>query len=950
MIERQNILDLIGCNKSKYNSCIITSFTFDFTFFEERIMSILRYANIKNVNVFVDGNYIDNYLEQSKGNEFKTHKTYSLNSIYVPGVFHPKIMFLCGPKHGLVVIGSGNLTSSGLSTNDEIWGAFHLNSIESPNAPLFSAVWDYLQQYLTQAKGFNQQKLEWIKQRSPWLHDIKTMKPSGFISFNKSTEIQFIANTNLDSTFKQLSNSIPKAAITKLTVVSPYYDETGELLNQLNSNWKPKEFHCLVDTDFGLPPTKIGDDIYKIIKFYSWNECLKEFDKRYNRLHAKLFHFICADGTEYLYLGSANATVSAFGSDSKQPINGEAGILLKRNINGNYLKELGVNSAGAKSLDIKSFNRNNVVQGDSLKGLKYENKILYSERNGRSLNVTIKKSISKSKLNVINSFGVIEDSFNCVDGNLNLKFTLKSPENAFKVYLSIDDKRISNYALIHDVAAQAKCNPDPSHGVISEMIESLSKDPENGQLIDLLRKTDYNWVDEEIDNVSNDSKSFTTDKEQNQETKTYDSITAEQFNELKSRQSQELLLLNNPSVQISDFLALLSRGLIKRSNIQDNTEEALANLSATDQTGEGEIVNQGSAINDFAEKESKAIHKHLDKVYKFYSDQLSSLHNSKSFQKAPKRPLTIKDLSNVSISLDLLRIYYGKQFSLHRTEFVISFNKKFAKKIEDIEYSYSLTRLKKINPDNSTWVYFDVDSKYFNDVNVEFEKLDKKLWVTQTEYNTNIYVREFMPEGAYNVDKGEGLKYYLIELLGSFLINANINAGFKEYDYDVLNEKIISLRKSITENALLLCLNIKWLEREYHWRNILILDIIHFISPELITDESINGLCSIIQKSYDKSNNKNNSFILNFDYFKGVLLPFYIEKCSAFSKIQSDNVKVSLWQDYGNLVYCKQIGFSLLKGSGKEHVSLEKPGFYWDDEIECNILKLGYPSSQMKSI
>jgi hypothetical protein len=252
---------------------------------------------------------------------------------------------------------------------------------------------------------------------------------------------------------------------------------------------------------------------------------------------------------------------------------------------------------------------------------------------------------------------------------------------------------------------------------------------------------------------------------------------------------------------------------------------------------------------------------------------------------------------------------------------VISFNKKFAKKIEDIEYSYSLTRLKKINPDNSTWVYFDVDSKYFNDVNVEFEKLDNKLWVKQTEYNTNIYVREFMPEGAYNVDKGEGLKYYLIEVLGSFLLNANINAGFKEYDYDVLNEKIISLRKSITENALLLCLNIKWLEREYHWRNILLLDIIHFILPEPFTEESIKNLYSVIQKSYDKTNYKHTSFKLNFDYFKGVLIPYYIEKYSSFSKVQSESVKVSLWQDFGNLVYCKQIGFSFLKGSGKEHVS-----------------------------
>ena len=83
-IERQNILDLIGKNKNKYkySSCIITCYSFDFTFFEERVMSILRLANVKNVNVFLDGKFLDHYLEKPTGYEFKPNKTYSLNPVY----------------------------------------------------------------------------------------------------------------------------------------------------------------------------------------------------------------------------------------------------------------------------------------------------------------------------------------------------------------------------------------------------------------------------------------------------------------------------------------------------------------------------------------------------------------------------------------------------------------------------------------------------------------------------------------------------------------------------------------------------------------------------------------------------------------------------------------------------------------------------------------------------
>ncbi|OKL39987.1 hypothetical protein A3841_16630 [Pontibacter flavimaris] len=59
VIDRQNVLDLIGKNKHKYSSCIITCYTFDFTFFEERVIPTLRLSNIKNINVFLDGKHLE---------------------------------------------------------------------------------------------------------------------------------------------------------------------------------------------------------------------------------------------------------------------------------------------------------------------------------------------------------------------------------------------------------------------------------------------------------------------------------------------------------------------------------------------------------------------------------------------------------------------------------------------------------------------------------------------------------------------------------------------------------------------------------------------------------------------------------------------------------------------------------------------------------------------------
>ena len=54
MLERLNILELFGADKNKYHSCIITCYSFDFLFFEQRVLPALRRAGMININVFVD--------------------------------------------------------------------------------------------------------------------------------------------------------------------------------------------------------------------------------------------------------------------------------------------------------------------------------------------------------------------------------------------------------------------------------------------------------------------------------------------------------------------------------------------------------------------------------------------------------------------------------------------------------------------------------------------------------------------------------------------------------------------------------------------------------------------------------------------------------------------------------------------------------------------------------
>ncbi len=1006
-IERQNILDLIGKNRKKYASCIITCYTFDFTFFEERVMSILGSSNIKNVNIFLDGKYLDHYLESASGNEFKTHKTYSLNPIYSSGVFHPKIMLLTGPKHGLLIIGSGNVTTSGLSTNDEIWGAFHLNSEDSKNAPLFATVWRYLQQYTQKANGFNLHKINWVTKYAPWLVDIDSLATNGFIPIQKGTELKFIGNNSQVNHFQELIKSLPAKRVSKLTIISPYFDEKGKVLEQLHNSFKIEKITCITDAEFGLLPIKLNEKLTKVIPFYDWKYCIKSFDDCYNRLHAKIFHFEYTDGWEYLLIGSANATINAFGSETSPAKNAEAGLLLRRKNQSTFLNDLGIKLKKAGKIDLKSITRNKNNIGDSQFLQKVSKRIIYTEINGNKLTAKLLEALSEGcELNLLNNEGEILETQSINITNQELIVVIKRPEEAYKIYLSINNVRVSNYSLIHNIAYQSKCNPDPVNADLGHLIETFNNDPEQDKFIELLKYVDYNWADEDFeeDNTKSARKFVFTNKTANPKKK-YEKITEEEFNELKTISSTAVEHLRHPSIQIADLLNAISRGLITSDlSIQENPEEALGSMIEEEQIGFGEEVTHKLNYRIRGAQEKRAIEKHISRVTNFYQNQLNNFNISRTYTDAPKRPLHLKELSNLSVALDLIFFFFGEKYPYNHTKFMINMNefrfiekllnsfdnksldsiKKFVSlysiEVPDInekvisetdtkrlilsslkdhphdalidyirhfEKRYKLERLDE-EEKKTNIVTYEINSAGFEKFEEEFKSIDNTLLIHQDEYSINTYFENFIQEGVYNSYDGYGLKSDLIEMLGSFLICANSSAGFNRYDYDLLNGKINSLRKTIFELGTFLCLNINWSGKESITQKLLLLDLLHFVYPEPIQNQDIEKIKKILSDYFDKSKQKSYKYKTNVQYYLNELLPYYLKwNNTFFSDKRSDIIKDKSNALLGKIVFISKIGFALFRGWGSDTVTLEKPGFEWNDEVEGNVLRIKHPKSKI---
>ena len=84
-LERENILTLIG--SKRYHSCILTTFSFDFYFFEMKAMKYLRSRGVRNINVFIDGHYYSEILNNATGEEMQLSPGYSLYPIFQKSIF-----------------------------------------------------------------------------------------------------------------------------------------------------------------------------------------------------------------------------------------------------------------------------------------------------------------------------------------------------------------------------------------------------------------------------------------------------------------------------------------------------------------------------------------------------------------------------------------------------------------------------------------------------------------------------------------------------------------------------------------------------------------------------------------------------------------------------------------------------------------------------------------------
>ena len=604
MISPHNILKLIKGNSTMYHSAVLTCYTFDPVFFGAYYLPVLRNVGIVNVVVLMDSRQYDVLMQElPKGIDCSLGYTLiRMKPGSGVGVFHPKISFLVGEKQGLLLIGSGNLTYSGISLNDEVWGEFEISSENNRFSVLFRQVWAYICSFLPHLPRLLSIQLGWMEENSEWLSKLlNTDSPvNETVITEDSIEVSFVCNIESDSIYTQIRNKLINATVTRLIVVSPFYDVNGGSIDKLSREFHIPEIQLIIDPDNGTVPHAFSEQNARI-SIYKWCDVYKDSRK----LHAKIFQFETNLGT-YLLIGSANATSNALGLNSKA-YNDEVGLFLYDSSGRSFVQEMGItlSEEGMSISDLQDYKPCPIAQKPNdvfhlhILSAQIINDKLEIELDGNAedcyidifdisnecIRIPYRKNIPVQEISLIPHHVVISN----IDGPISNRYTILNEDDILKY-----NPNIKNSKLKHLIAVSNKWDDN-----LASILQYITLDTD--------RESSTKVITPKI-NVHGRNKAD-------------EKVSKERFDYLTSNFKAELS--TNSNLLIAElFNAIFDRGY-EDETTSDLTEKEQENIS---------VAN----ITETEEQKEKR-HRRTSKTVNFYLRKLDKHYNAQM----PKRKMTM---------------------------------------------------------------------------------------------------------------------------------------------------------------------------------------------------------------------------------------------------------------------------------------------------------------------
>lgn len=861
-IERSNILELIGTGKNKYHSCVITSYSIDLAFFEQLILPRLRGAGITNINLFVDASMLEKYLASHLGNSSKKfNANYSITPVHLTGAFHPKMLFLAGKEKGYLSIGSGNITSSGLLYNDEIWSSFYTAKERTGTQTIFKSAWQYVQSLSSHCFGINLTKINWIPQHSQWVKALGDIEE--VVATIKDIEYKLSYTHKDNSLYKDVIRKLPRKP-NSIKLIAPYYNKSGAFLQKLLDDLDPIEMHCVVDTTNGILPV---DFISNFCQFSDWTDVIKsETSKSIQRLHAKMIQ-IEYDAETIFILGSANATLEAYGISNRDFKNDEAVITIKSKKPRDFLKELGIKIPKKGMLNIQKTRSIEIEDSEPQKGLL---KLRFVELSDQSLKITIDNAVVKPLLlRTFDSTNELLEEIKVSSDSKTIQTLLKNAEGVFKIAL-FDTKtleRVSSFGLIQNVNSLKKSNPDWRLAKLQSF-----------EHLDIFNSLNYELVLDFLvqEQVFKESTGSQAPILANNEVVEDEGqvISENEYNKNASLTLDEQVTSENITSMVEEFLDVLK--------IRENHEELSTNAEeiALDSGDDGmdEKTTLQHAQNFINRKEGQRIARKIEKTIKAVSDLVDN-------RRINKIPLDSRILNALFIGFHILLEFWEKEYEEELCIVKVYYKRKEA--LSKLESQFGLKRLEsQINSSiNEVSYYLDYSllilfKTFIENSGKAFRIIDNPSEPMTLKHSiiTSKYIQDYSTKNWL---------FDFIDLGLSHMITA-----LKASEFTI--DKAQKLKLLVLSNQLIN--KIKWNVKFNYWKELLLLNIYNTIDLKEL-----------------KSEEKEIASKLDDWEFCNQYLTFMISLDNASIKSMAVNSQL-----VNRIVFSKVMGFGLIRSTFKD--------------------------------
>ena len=291
---RRNVLNWLSQQFSDADHAVVLTHNIDFLFVQGVLLPLLRSSGTPRLTIFADAmcaaaTYRDQRtLIDGLGVRYRVVPV----ELGTMRRFHPKALILGNRHRAACVIGSGNLTHGGMSSNHEVW-AFGASDGEGAN--LLSGLRDYIRTLVSTlplAEPVRDDIDALFDQELDWIAGLPTV--SGLAMSPAERPL-------LDQIVDQVAGKVRS-----ISVLAPYFDDHGAALAEIQRRFQAPATVWLQPRREGLSVSAAAS-LSKQIALKTV-ECREE--RRPSFIHAKMLAFHRSDDV-VLAIGSANCSRAA---------------------------------------------------------------------------------------------------------------------------------------------------------------------------------------------------------------------------------------------------------------------------------------------------------------------------------------------------------------------------------------------------------------------------------------------------------------------------------------------------------------------------------------------------------------------------------------------------------------------------------------------------------------